>query len=201
MKTRMKATKKIKIPITEDFQEMINLLAVYTDANNRLAALQTEANDNLMLWLDESKVEYAKLQETLTKAEAAIEGIVRRHPEWFQEKKSIKTPFGTVKSTSTPKLVIPNEEATMVRLQLKAERSQIAAEAARAEGKDVPIFDDKAFVRTKQELDREALEKLEDHELAELGISRIKEESVSVKPATLDMGKAVKEAVEQQEAA
>jgi hypothetical protein len=190
----MKAN-KVEIPPTQDFQEMINLLGVFTEATNQLAALQNDANDELMEWLDEAKVEYARLQETLTKAEAAIELIVQKHPEWFTQKKSIKTPYGTVKSTSSTKLVIPNEEATLVRLQLKAERSEIAAEAAKAEGKELPIFDDKAFVRTKQELDREALEKLEDHELVELGILRVKKDSVSIVPATLDMGKAVKESV------
>jgi hypothetical protein len=184
-----------KIETTEDFQEMINLLAVFTAATNQLNDLQSEANEDMLEWLDTAKGEYASLQETLTKAEAALEIIARRHPEWFQTKKSIKTPYGVVKLTSSTSLEIPNEEATLVRMELKKERSQILAEAARAEGKEFPVFDPEAFIRTTRELDREALEKLSDLELAELGITRVVEENFSVKPATLDLGKAVKEAV------
>jgi hypothetical protein len=124
-----------KIETTEDFQEMINLLAVFTAATNQLNDLQSEANEDMLEWLDTAKGEYASLQETLTKAEAALEIIARRHPEWFQTKKSIKTPYGVVKLTSSTSLEIPNEEATLVRMELKKERSQILAEAAAVKAK------------------------------------------------------------------
>lgn len=191
-----------KIEKTEDFQEMINLLAVFTAATNQLNDLQSEANEDMLEWLDTAKGEYASLQEKLTKAEAALEIIARRHPEWFQTKKSIKTPYGVVKLTSSTSLEIPNQEATLVRMELKRERSRLIADIAESEGKEIPpVFDPAAFVRTHVELDREALEKLSDLDLAELGIRRVIEENFSVKPAALDLGKAVKEAVANEAAA
>src|SRR5690606_1531213 len=99
-----------------------NLLAVYTEANNRLALLQHDANDQLMDVLDEIKTEYAQLQEKVSKAESAMELIALKHPEWFSSKRTLKTPYGTVSLRRGTKLDVSNEEASLVRIRLVAEK-------------------------------------------------------------------------------
>ena len=50
------------------------------------------------------------------------------------------------------------------------------------------------FLRAKTEVNREALEGLTDEELKPFRIKRVHDQSFKVTPATLDMGKAVKDA-------
>jgi hypothetical protein len=194
--------KSIQLPQTEDFQNLVNLLAVFTEASNRLAQLQTDANNQLLDALDEIKVDYAKLQETVTQAEAAMELIALKHPEWFAVKRSIKTPYGTVSLRKATRLDVPNEEATIILIKHLAEK-RARDQAQAIAGAPVEPFDASTFIRTKEELDLEALEKLDDATLAQLRIKRVQDDKFSVKPATLDLGKAVTESAEQsaQEAA
>jgi hypothetical protein len=208
---------KTKLPagieLTDDFKEMVNLLAVYTEAHNSLIALENDCNTELLEIIDEHKTDYAVLQESLTKAEAALELIALRHPEWFAQKQSIGTPYGTVKFHSGTKLEAANEEVSILLIRQKGMRAFDEAEengeivrAAIERGETValpttPVFDDAQFVRVKEELNLEALAGLTDAELGEFRIRRVPNKSFSVKPAKIDMGKAVKESVEQKEAA
>lgn len=164
---------------------MVNLLAVYSEAANRLDELQASANGSLLELIDGAKEEYAKLQQTLTESESALEVIALRHPEWFSEKKrSVKTPYGTVKFHASSKLVVKNEEVTLLLLDKLADEN--------------PEFKRADYVRSKEELNIEALEKLDDAVLKKLRIERVPTENFSVVAAKVDMGKAVKEAAEKE---
>ncbi|HEX7861832.1 MAG TPA: host-nuclease inhibitor Gam family protein [Verrucomicrobiae bacterium] len=193
----MKA-KKIQLPQTEEFQSLINLLAVYSEATNQLSNLQSVANDHLMEVLDDLRPQYAELQGKLLEAESAMEIIARKHPEWFNDKKTIKTPYGAISLKSSTALDVSNEEAVLVRIELEAQR-RFPAPAQKAE-RDEFIA---KFVRSEQRLNKEALEGEEDAFLKQLGVARVQKQNFSAKPAALDMGKAVSEtnAEEQQVAA
>jgi hypothetical protein len=175
-------------PASEDFSNMVNLLAVYSEASNRLDELQALANGSLLELIDAHKTEYADLQHTLTESETALEVIALRHPEWFaKDKRSIKTPYGTVKFHASSKLEIKNEEVTLLLLdKLAAENKQ---------------FKRADYVREKEELNLEALEKLDEATLKKLRIERVPNDNFSVVAAKVNMGKAVKEAVEREAAA
>lgn len=158
-----------------DYKNLVDLLAVFSEATNRMTALQASVQSDYMELIDVAKSEYAKLQKTLGDAEAALEALTLAHPEWFSDdRKSIKTPYGTVKLTKSTSLKIPNEEATIILIE------------AAGRGED--------FLRSKQEINREALEQLTDAELKPLRVKRITGQSFSVVAAKLDMGKAVKDA-------
>jgi hypothetical protein len=172
----------------------VNLLAVYSDVSNRLSALQLQCDQDLLGVLDDVKEDYTELQGQLTQADSMVEAIASRHPEWFKVKKSIATPYGTVKFHSSKKLDVPNEEASIVRIQLEAEK-RFPTPAQKAQREEFIA----KYVRTSSVLDKEALEKEEDSFLTLLGIKRTKKENFSIVAATLDMGKAVKEAVETEE--
>jgi hypothetical protein len=167
---------------TADFQNAVALLSVLTEASNRLAALENEANDDLLEILDDKLGDYAALQAKLNQAETALELLALRHPEWFAVKKSIKTPFGTMKFRSTPKLEVANEEVTLAKLELE-------------EAKDKEkTFRAALYTRESKTLNIEALEKLDDATLLRLGIKRVKDEKFTALPAKLEMGKAIEAA-------
>jgi hypothetical protein len=183
----MKA-KKIELPQTEEFQNLINLLAVYSEATNQLANLQSVANDHLMEVLDDLKPQYADLQGKLLEVESAMELIARKHPEWFTDRKTIKTPYGSVSLKSSSALEVPNEEAVLVRIELEAQRRFPTP----AQQKEREEFIAK-FTRAEVSLNKEALEGEDDAFLKQLGVARVHKQNFSAKPAALDLGKAVSE--------
>jgi hypothetical protein len=170
-----------------DFENAIALLAVLTEATNRLNELENDANDQLMELLDDKLREYAQLQETITKSDTALELLALKHPEWFKLKKSIKTPFGVMRFHSSTKLEVSNEEATLAKLELM--------EAKDREG----AFRASLYTREEKTLNIEALEKLDDATLLRLGINRVKDEKFTATPAKLEMGKAIQAAAEAEE--
>lgn len=158
----------------DDYKNLIDLLAIFTEGKIRLAALENEAQSEFTEIVDARRAEYAELQGKIGEAEAAIEVIATRHPEWFTDKRHVKTPYGTVKVTRSTKLDVPNEEAAILRIKHAG-------------------YGDK-FIRTAESLNLEALEDLSDAELKAFGIVRIRDENVLVKEAKIDFGKAVKAA-------
>lgn len=190
----MAKAKKIELPTSEDFQNAVDLLALYSDVSNQLEALQADTNNELLDLLDEKKADYAKLQEILTKAETALEVLARKHPDWFSaDRRSIKTPYGTMKLHASTKLEVKNEELTVVLIQQEIERQ--AAAAVKNPDYRRP-FDATTFLRTSVGVNIEALEQLDDATLKQFRIERVKRDNFSVSPAKLDMGKAVAEAIE-----
>ena len=159
-----------------EYKNLVDLLAVYSEANTRMLALQSQMQDQYLELIDGGKAEYAELQAKLAETEAALETLALTHPEWFPEgRKSIKTPYGAVKLTTATSLEVRNEEATIILIE------RDPALAAKC-------------LRQKTELNREALEQLTDQELKALRVVRVQSQSFKVEPAKLDMGKAVKEA-------
>jgi hypothetical protein len=168
-----------------DFKNLVDLLAVFTEATNRLDVIATETNKELMDLLDEHRDDYAAAQKAASDAETALEAIALRHPEWFESKRSVTTPYGAVSFKASTKLEIPNEEATLARLELMAARN--------------PEFKVANYVRTNVECDKETLAKLDDATLATLGIQRVPDDNFSVKPAKVKMGKALEAAAPEEQ--
>jgi hypothetical protein len=195
--------KKPKVIINEasaDFTEIVNLLAVLTEATNQLAELKATADSSLAEILDDLKADYAKLQETVTKTESALEAVARSHPEWFEHQRTIKTPYGSISFRSGEIIEVPNEEATIVRIKLEALKLHPGETDAAIAARQKYIAQ---YVRSVETVNKEALEILEDATLHLLGVKRVPKDNFSAKPASLDLGKAVKEslALDEKEAA
>jgi hypothetical protein len=172
----------------KDFSDLVQLMSDFAKAKNCLSALETHAQTEFLVVVDDNKEQYALHQETVTETEAKIEAIARRHEkDWFRDSKTIRTPFGSVSLRTTTSLAVPNEEATILLIErrIELEESEIAP------GDEPPS---KAFLREKIELNLEALEKLSDAELKALRITRVSEEKCTVKESKVDLGKAVKAA-------
>lgn len=180
-------------PASEDFTELVNLLSIYTEASNQLAALQNTANESVVDILDDLKGDYAALQETVTKTESAMEAIALRHPDWFTTKKTIKTPYGQIRLHSSTELEAVNEEASIVRIKLEAQKRHPGDSDAAIAARQKFVSQ---YVRSEERLNKEALELEDDAFLSIVGIKRDRKQNFSAKPATLDLGKAVKEQVE-----
>jgi hypothetical protein len=164
---------------SSDFKNLVDLMAIYTECTARLAKMAADCQDCLIEAVDERRAEYADLQEKLSQAEASMEILARRHPEWFGNKRSLKTPYGTVKFHASTKLDVPNEEASIILIE------QHATEEQR-----------KQFLRTETTLNLDALKTLTDAQLAQFRIHRVADDNFGVKPATIDLGKAVEKAEE-----
>lgn len=166
-------------PKTDDYKNLLDLLALYSEATHRLAALEAAMNSEILETIDDHKEDYAVIQKGIAEAETALEVIATRHPEWFAEKKGLKTPYGTVKFTKSTTLVIPNEE--------------LSIELIRREAHGLTL-DPENLLREKTELAVEVLETLTDDQLKAFRIKRASKQNFSVTPAKVDLGKAVKEA-------
>ena len=157
-----------------DYAKLTSMLEQYTATANALAAIEADFQAAITeLIADCYRNDFAALQAELSEAEAHIETLAIRHPEWFAKTKTLKTPFGSVASRSTTKLDVPNEEATIALLELRGEDA-------------IP------FIRTRKYLSLEALEAMEDHELRVLKVNRVTTEKITISPAKVDLGKAVK---------
>jgi Bacteriophage Mu Gam like protein len=161
-------------PDTNTYENAVKLLAVYTDAENRLAAIQQTVDEAQLQTLDEHLEDYAKLQQAKTDAQAALEVIARAHPQWFEGERTVKTPYGSLHMQHTSALNVDDEEVTLALIEKAGRKPD--------------------FVVDKPELNLKALSALPDEELAKYRITRVKGESCTVKAAKVQLGKAVKTA-------
>lgn len=167
-----------KLPEGPDFEEVVNLMAVGSEAAARLAEIKAETDLAYVELVDEFKSDYAKFQAALASAEAAMEVFCRKNPKWFSSAKSVKTPYGKIAFRSGTSLVVRDEEATVRLIQ-----ALHAPEAGQ-------------FLRIQAVPDLEALEKLDDEELKRILVKRESADVFRFTPAGVELGKAAKEAAE-----
>lgn len=178
------STGLVNAPRNGDFENVINLLAVLGEANRQLAELERVLEAGYVALVTPHRERYAKLQATVSETEAALEVISRRNQQWFADAKNVKTPYGTVKFTSSSELIITDEGISVQLVKALA-------------GKD----GEANLLRTVQVLNREALEKLPDAELARYAILRKAKENFKVGTAVVSLGKAVAAADKSEKAA
>lgn len=157
-----------------DFKNLVDLMAIVSEGSARMAELESTVQQNYLDIVDAIRKDYASLQYAIGQAEEAIETLALSNGQWFEKSKTLKTPYGTVSFRKTSKLDVKNEEVSILLLEQLGQ-------------------DGLPFVRTAKALNLEALEKLDDTELERLRIKRVTTESLTIKPAKVDLGKAVKQ--------
>lgn len=142
-------------------------------ASHKKDSIQARLNRVLHTAAEGIRTDLADAQETQARLEAQIEELVRANPHWLGGKKQIKTPFGVVKFTASTSLEASNEQHSieMIRKHLPADAD--------------------FFVRTKEELNLQALAQLDDESLTKLRIFRISDDKFSLAVAHVDLGKVV----------
>lgn len=159
----------------KSYENLINLQSVHSAAHARMTEIEAELKAKWLETVDSYRKEYGQLQESIVTSEESIEHIATIHPEWFEKSRNLKTPYGTVQFRRTTKLEVANEEVSIALLE------QIGEEGL-------------PFLIPSKKLNLEALEKMEDEELARIKIKRVITDNCTVKPAKIDLGKATKAA-------
>ncbi len=161
---------------TDDYTALTNELSNYTQLATRLASIEAGFQEAITELIGECyRDDFAALQAELTEVEARIESYVAEHPEWFAKSKTLKTPYGTVATRSSTRVNVDNEDATIALLEMRGEES-------------------KPFLRERKYLSIESLEALTDEELHRLKCQRVTTEKITITPAKVDLGKALKKA-------
>lgn len=164
------------IPDAATYRELVDHLAMFTDATNQFAKLDADIQMEITAMMDGVIDDYSILQTAISEHEAAIKLIALQHPEWFLAVKTLKTPYGTVGFRAATKLEVANEEMTIALIERQPEPE--------------------LYLRSRKFLNLEALESLEDFQLKGLHIQRVTADKLTVTPAKIDLGKAVKKAAE-----
>jgi Bacteriophage Mu Gam like protein len=160
--------------ITDDYTKLAESIESHTKVSNELAAIEASFQKSIQeLISDVYRDEFAELTEAKAELEERIELLVLRHPEWFAKAKTLKTPHGSVATRKTTKIDVPSEEATIALLELRGAEAE-------------------PFLRTRKYLSVEALEALDDAELAILKCRRVTSEKITITPAKIDLGKSLK---------
>lgn len=166
---------------SQDFARLVELQQEHTRSSTELERIETEMTKDSQAGAAKHTAEYVCHQERKAAVETEIKALFARNPQWLDAgEKTVKTPFGSVSSRTATSLEIPDEDATVALLELRAARD-----------KD---FDASLFIRTRKVPNVEALESLTDAELSKLGVTRTTTERVTVKPAKVDATKVVKAA-------
>jgi len=175
-----------------DYKNLVDLIAIYKEGRHRLAVLETELDADYTQLVENVRAEYAELQASIAAAEESIRTLVKAHPEWFADAKTVKTPDGAVQSRTTTHHEAPDEVSAIARIKAAQARAIKA-------GNEVLATQLGALVRVEETLNLDAAGELSVEDLARFGIVRIVDESVTVKEAKLDLGKAVR-TIEKREA-
>ncbi len=118
-------TARVAVASQADFNKLVQLLSVYSEAEHRLAKLQAAINQAALEVIDAHRKDYTGLQKVLTETEDTVEAIARRHPDWFRGRKTLKTPYGEVAlKANPPRLVTGNEELSIVLIETEGAKNQ-----------------------------------------------------------------------------
>jgi len=166
--------------VSQDFARFIELQQQHTATSNQIEALEVDINKGAQEAAKSSAEAYIVLREDLEKLDGELRSLFERHPEWRGEKKSVGTPFGSVEQRTATELEVPNAAMTISLIEAK--------------GKTDPQFKADDFLHIEKEPNLEALERLSNEELAKLGVQRVTTERITVKPAKVNVAKAVKAA-------
>ena len=164
----------------QDFAQFVELQQKYTEASTQLDALEVRINESSQKVAQAHAADFIVLQETVAELDAQLKELFGRHPEWRGDKKSVSTPYGSVEQRTAKELQVPNPAMTVALIEAK--------------GKSDPAFQSATFLHVTTEPNLEALERLSDETLAGLGITRVETQRMSVKPAKVNVAKAVKAA-------
>jgi hypothetical protein len=158
---------------SESYTNLVNLQAVHSEAHARMAELEATLHQQWLDLVDAHRKDYARLQEAIAASEEGISYLATVNPQWFEKARTLKTPYGTVSFRRTTKLEVKNEEVSIALLEQLGQ-------------------DGLPFLIPSKRLNLEALEKLDEAELERVRIKRVTSDSCTVKPAKIDLGKAVR---------
>ncbi|MBX3736709.1 MAG: hypothetical protein KF715_08475 [Candidatus Didemnitutus sp.] len=97
----------------DDFASLVNLLDRLTHAEVQLAKLQQVLDAQHLETVRGHMPAYKEFQTIIGECQAAISVIAQRNPQWFEEKKTVVTPYGELKQTSSKSLEVADPAITI----------------------------------------------------------------------------------------
>ena len=187
--------KKITIDTeSDDFKKLLALQKDHNAATAAMDALQAQLNAAHLDWLKQIVDQAVAIEGARVRIEADAEVLCRKHEgDWFKDRQSVKTPLGAAAFRRSTSLEVPSEELTMVLVDRHNGRKVV--------GDENQTFVSDDYIRTVKSLNLEALGTLPDTMLSVLKITRVDTETFTLKPASVDLGKVVKENAEERKAA
>lgn len=166
----------------QDFARLVDLQQQFSAATLELERIEGLMSRDALNAARAFGEDYIIWQERAAELEKQLNMLFTNHPEWrVGDAKSVKTPFGSVEQRKTSKLEVPNEKATVALIKQRALT-------------DPRFADQKMFLHVEESPNLEALEAFTDDVLAELGITRLRTEKITVKPAKVQAAKVAKAA-------
>jgi phage host-nuclease inhibitor protein Gam len=166
--------------------------AAVNAAEAEIVTVQLAAAEQLLPKHAAAKIALADLEARLRKLSD------EHYDELFppeDKKRSHKTPFGTLKYNKSSSLEVDDEEKAILKIKVAC-----TDELARESEGHPPRFTREQLIRTREELDLEALGKLDDLTLAAFGIKRVHKDNFKIAPFEMASDKPAKDNGKKQEA-
>lgn len=185
------------------YNRINELLAEFSTINAAFESAEAEIKTLQLAAAKEMLPKHAELKIKLTDIEAELRKLSDAHyAELFPEdkKRSHATPFGGLKYTKSSSLEADDEEKSVLKIKIAC--TDELARVGRVTPCAPPRFTQADLIRSREELNLEALEKLDDLTLAAFGIRRVTKDNFKVLPFDMASDKpAKKKNGKQQEAA
>jgi hypothetical protein len=178
------------ITASPDYQRVAELLQSLGSVQFDLALKEASVNARCLALINRVREEIVIMQSQEAALLAELQQIAEAHPKWFADARSLKLITGTLKFHASTTTEVDDPELTFAAL----EREEKAALADRR------VFFADDYLRTKREPNLDTLATLDDATLARLHVRRVPNISFKAIPATLDLGKAVKQAAAEEAA-
>lgn len=172
---------------SEDFKRLLELQKNHNMATATRETLQAQLNAAHLDWLRQIVCQIVEVDSAIKRIETESEVLCRHHDgDWFKDQQSVKTPLGAVAFRKSTSLEVPSEELTLTLLERH--------DGCKVVGDENAVLVAKDFLRVVTSLNLEALGTLPDTMLALIKVTRVERENFLMKPASVDLGKMVKEA-------
>jgi hypothetical protein len=172
------------------YNRVNELLSEYSSLAAALEAAEAEIKTVQLAAAQDLLPKHAACKVALTNLEEALQRIADEHYEALfptEEKRTHKTPFGDLQYRKSSSLEADDEEKSLLKIKLACQE-ELAGEA---EGRK-PRFSEEQLIRTREELNLDALGGLDDVTLAALGIRRVRKDNFKVVPFTMKSDKPAK---------
>lgn len=173
--------KKTKTKTTQThFERFSEAMRAFSTASNQLDALHAQSGAAIINSLGPFQAKFKTIQVTLIELKEELLTLVQKNPQWFDGKRQIKHPYGTVKIQASTRLTPEDEKESIARIQrdihLKANGAEVGCDPA-------------LFLRHRTDLDLEALSKADDALLSRYGIKRETTDNITLTPLKPDLEK------------
>lgn len=161
------------------YNRINELLAEYSELSSTLTTIEASVNKSQIAAARPMLPDHANTTARLGEIEGRLKEIAIANPELFpDDKRTHKTPFGSVSFRKSKFLEYADEEKVILQIKLACTK-----ELSRAHNQArPPLFTEETLLRTIEQPNKEALELLSDAQLAQFGITRKTEETFNVKP-------------------